>query len=126
MHLNHLNLCVDNLAEARSFFEDLFEFQLLDQKGEAIAVLDDGAGFTLVLADAGRFGSETPCYPAGFHVGFILDNQEQVDRIFARLAAANIQPPKHPAVLHGSYSFYFRARGDILFEVACPHQQALQ
>jgi catechol 2,3-dioxygenase-like lactoylglutathione lyase family enzyme len=122
MQLNHLNLCVDNLAEARDLFQRCFDFQFLDQKGDAIAVMTDGQGFTLVLSVPRAFGVETPTiYPEGFHVGFIAENPGQVDQIHRRLAAAaDIHIDHEPRKIRESYTFYFTALNAILFEVSCP------
>ncbi len=46
MKINHLNLCVPDLSEAIMFFQVLFGFQVIEQKGTAIAVMDDGLYFT--------------------------------------------------------------------------------
>ncbi len=35
MKLNHLNLCVDDLLEARHFFETFFDFQFFGAKGKS-------------------------------------------------------------------------------------------
>jgi catechol 2,3-dioxygenase-like lactoylglutathione lyase family enzyme len=118
MHLNHLNLPVADLAAARVLFEELFGFQCLDQRGDALASLTDGAGFSLVLANAARFGDEIPRYPKVFHVGFILDQREQVDQMYDRVVAAGITPAHRPRHQHGSYGFYFTALDGILFEIA--------
>ncbi len=121
MQLNHLNLCVDNLAEARDLFQRCFDFQPLDQKGDAIAVMTDGHGFTLVLSSRRAFGGEEPTiYPDGFHVGFIVENPGQVDQIHSRLAAADIHIDHGPRKIRESYTFYFTALNAILFEVSCP------
>jgi len=42
MRLNHLNLCVEDLAVAEVFLRTHVGFRLLDQKGETLAVLTDG------------------------------------------------------------------------------------
>jgi catechol 2,3-dioxygenase-like lactoylglutathione lyase family enzyme len=118
MHLNHLNLPVADLAAARTLFEDLFGFQLLDQRGDVIASLTDDNGFTLVLANAARFGGETPRYPNTFHIGFILDQRENIDQMYDRVSAAGITPDHRPRRQHGSYGFYFTALDGILFEIA--------
>lgn len=119
MHLNHLNLPVDNLAESRALFEDLLGFQFLVQHGDVIAILSDGHGFTLALANAARFGGSTPRYPESFHVGFLLDQPELVDQTYDRVVAAGIAPGHRPRIQHGSYGFYFTALGSILFEIGC-------
>jgi catechol 2,3-dioxygenase-like lactoylglutathione lyase family enzyme len=120
MQLNHLNLCVDDLTEAISFFQNHFDFQFLEQKKDAIAVMTDGHGFTLVLSNPRAFGNEMLPYPAGFHIGFLLETRDQVDLAYHRLAAANVQLTQEPRKMRGSYGFYFTALNDILFEISSP------
>lgn len=119
MQLNHLNLVVSDLAAARAFFIDLFDFQLLVQHGEAIAILSDGQGFILALSDAARFGEAHPTYPKNFHVGFLLDQPTEVDQAYDRVVASGITPAHTPRTQHGSYGFYFTALNGMLFEISC-------
>ncbi|TVX96657.1 VOC family protein [Cohnella terricola] len=119
MRLNHLNLCVENLDEAREFFREFFDFNLVDQKGNAIAVMNDGHGFTLVLSNPVSFGGTVPEYPKDFHVGFYVDSTDEVDRLCDRLAAANLLSDQKPKNMRGGYTLYFNALGGILFEVTC-------
>lgn len=120
MQFNHLNLCVDNLTEARTFFEDYFDLQFVEQRKDAVLVMNDGHGFTLVLSNPRAFGHERPPYPEGFHIGFLLANRAQVDEAYHRLATAEVQGAHEPRKIRGSYGFYFTALKDILFEVSCP------
>ncbi|WP_025849054.1 VOC family protein [Paenibacillus ehimensis] len=114
MKLNHLNLCVNDLSEATDFFQSLFGFQLLGQKGDTLAVMSDGEGFTLVLS---RFGEETVAYPKDFHIGFYVETMAEVDAFHAKLAAANIPSDHGPRKMRGGYTLYFTALGGVLFEV---------
>jgi catechol 2,3-dioxygenase-like lactoylglutathione lyase family enzyme len=116
--LNHLNLCVLNLDEARRFFEDLFDFEFVDQKGDAVLVMSDREGFTLVISDPIKFGGDGATYPEGFHVGFLLDTSEQVDATYSRLVEAGIKVAKPPRDMRASYGFYFTALGGVMFEVS--------
>ena len=120
MQLNHLNLCVTDLTEARSFFQNCFDFQFLEQKGKALLVMTDGYGFTLVLMNPQALGNEMRPYPEGFHVGFLLETNDQVDKMYHRLVAANIQLAHEPRKMRGGYGFYFTALNAILFEVSSP------
>ncbi|GHO85006.1 VOC family protein [Dictyobacter formicarum] len=120
MQLNHINLCVNDLTAARNFFQTCFDFQLQEQKGDAVAVMNDGHGFLLVLSNTQAFKSEAQPYPENFHLGFILETSDQVDQAYNRLAAAELQLPQRPRKIRGSYGFYFTALNDILFEVSCP------
>lgn len=120
MQLNHLNLCVDDLTEARTFFQNCFDFQFLEQRKDAVAVMSDGHGFTLVLSNPRAFGNEMLPYPEGFHIGFLLETSDQVDQAYHRLAAAEVQLAREPRKMRESYGFYFTALNDILFEVSSP------
>ena len=119
MQLNHLNLCVNDLTEARSFFQNCFGFQFLEQKGDAVAIMTDGHGFTLVLSNPRAFKREVMPYPEDFHVGFLQETPDQVDQMYHRLGEAGVQLSGEPRKMRGSYGFYFTALNDILFEVSC-------
>lgn len=118
MQLNHLNLCVNDLTEARTFFQNCFDFQFVEQKGDAIAVMTDGHGFTLVLSNPHAFKRELQPYPEDFHVGFLLETSDQVDQAYHRLVEAKVQLTQEPKKIRGSYGFYFTALNNILFEVS--------
>ncbi|MBM7567520.1 VOC family protein [Paenibacillus sacheonensis] len=118
MKLNHLNLCVEHPNEARDFFRELFGFRLVDQKGDAIVVMNDGHGFTLVLSKLAAAGDAGSSYPKDFHVGFYLDTTAEVDQLCARLAAAAIiAAEQRPARIRDGYTLYFTALGGLLFEI---------
>ncbi|MCJ8012186.1 VOC family protein [Paenibacillus sp. KQZ6P-2] len=118
MKLNHLNLCVNNMSEAVTFFANIFGLELADQKGDAIAVMKDEVGFTLVLSRLATLGGEIPTYPEGFHVGFHVDTKEEVDQFCLRLMAAGLAGEESsPKSMRGGYTLYFKALDGILFEV---------
>ena len=111
--LNHLNLVVSDLDAAEAFFTGHFGFAVRTRHA-ALLVLDGEAGFVLVLSLA----REAVSYPAGFHVGFLVADEEAVDAEYARLTAAGLPIPKPPREMRGSYGFYFHALDDLLFEVS--------
>ncbi|KAB2441030.1 VOC family protein [Bacillus luti] len=121
MKLNHLNLCVDDLSEARHFFETFFDFQFLEQKGKALVVLSDESGFILVLSDPKAFkGNKEVMYPEAFHIGFLVETSSEVDQAYTRLVAGGIEIDKEPYAMRGSsYGFYFTAFNGLLIEVSC-------
>lgn len=116
MQLNHLNLIVADLAEACHFFGCYFDFELLATKGSNLAILRGQAQFSLVLSQQ----SEIPQYPAGFHVGFVLESSQAVDRCFAHLQADYSAAIQQPRMMRGSYGFYVQAPSQILIEVSTP------
>ncbi|WP_240414594.1 VOC family protein [Paenibacillus periandrae] len=119
MKLNHLNLCVYDLSEAIVLFQNLFDFQLLDQKGDFIAVMTDGQGFTLVLSKLPSNQNEAALYPKDFHLGFYVDTMSEVDQFYKKLAVVGIASEHEPRMIRGGYTLYFTALGEIHFEVTC-------
>ncbi|GKS12645.1 glyoxalase [Paenibacillus chitinolyticus] len=118
MKLNHLNLCVNDLTEARLFFEKIFDFKLLGQKGEAIAAMSDGEGFSLVLSSFSKPGAQQrPAYPKDFHLGFYRDTPEEVDAFYNLLLSSGISVEQGPKKIRNGYTLYFTALDGILFEV---------
>ncbi len=119
MKLNHLNLCVPDVVEARAFFEKFFDFRCLDTKGgDRLAVMQGEGGFTLVLSNLDRGVPQE--YPADFHFGFILDDPEDVYRVHRQLSEGGVELQNEPRSMRGSLIFYCRILGGILLEVSAP------
>ena len=75
LKLNHLDLQVADVQRSVDLFERLLGLQLQSSRtSPVLAILSDGAGFTLVLQ---RRKDDTP-YPDGFHFGFLVDDPETV------------------------------------------------
>ena len=114
MQLNHLDLCVPDVAATAQFFTDGFGFRLLERRGrDGMAILAGEGGFVLVLTR-----NAEPVYPKTFHIGFLQGSAEAVDAAHARLSAAGIEVPPVPSTMHGAYLFYCKAPGGILIEIS--------
>jgi lactoylglutathione lyase len=115
MRLNHLNLVVPDVRQAREFFETYFGFRCIASPGrDVLAVLVDESGFLLNLSN---FEKTTDVeYPDGFHIGFMQETRERVDEIHERLRSGGIEV-EPPGEYHGAWTFYFRAPGGFLIEV---------
>lgn len=116
MRLNHLDLPVPDIAEARAFFERWLGFRHLQTLGDnGLSILRDDAGLVLVLSRLQRGGAQA--FPQGFHIGFHLADEAAVTALHAALAAAGLagEPPVHQ---RGAFAFYFDAPGGILVEIA--------
>ncbi len=115
MKLNHLNLSVTDVPEARKFLETYFG--LRDGAGNNnLAFLRDDAGMALTLTSM-KIGRETEVkYPVTFHIGFIQESEEQVNELNQRLKADGFGVPP-PSRQHGSWTFYFAPPGGFTIEV---------
>jgi catechol 2,3-dioxygenase-like lactoylglutathione lyase family enzyme len=117
MKLNHLDLCVADVGAAAAFFTEHFGMRLLAMKGkDALAVLHDDAGFTLVISRTKAEAAER--YPETFHVGFLVDRAEEVRETFDRLREAGVEVVHPPREMRGGPTFYVRGPAEILVEVA--------
>ncbi|MGE7184648.1 VOC family protein [Peribacillus sp. NPDC006672] len=112
MKINHLNLTVNDVTASREFLEKYFGLTCAGSRGDGFAAMRDDDGSILTLMK----GSDVQ-YPKTFHVGFIQENEEQVNRINQRLKDDGfmVKPPKH---LH-RYTFYVEAPGGFNVEVLC-------
>jgi catechol 2,3-dioxygenase-like lactoylglutathione lyase family enzyme len=118
MKLNHLNLCVPDVAEATAFFENIFGFQCRETKGNnMLSVLYGDDDFVLVLSNLQKVAEAI--YPADFHLGFLVKKPDQVHDIYQRLLAANVAVEREPRPIRGALGFYFSGPGKVLIEVSC-------
>lgn len=113
--LNHLDLQVDDVQGAAARFVALFGFRRTSNAtSTAIAFLDDGHGFTLVLQKK-RSTDET--YPEGFHLGFLVSDVQQVHDFHARATAVGLQVSAVETNARGTQT-YCRTPDGLLIEVS--------
>jgi catechol 2,3-dioxygenase-like lactoylglutathione lyase family enzyme len=115
MNLNHLDLPVTDVAAARSFFERHFGFRCVAAR-EELAVLLDGAGFTLTLS---RLPSdESPRFPTGFHIGFNLATEADLLAAHERLSRAGVEIVRPLARFGPALTFQCSGPGAIAVELS--------
>ena len=90
MKLNHLNLAVSDVPQARAFLVKYFGFDTGGKPGnDTIAVLRDDSGMVLTLTNID--GAAEVKYPGAFHIGFIQESREKVDEINRRLKEDGVE-----------------------------------
>lgn len=118
MKFNHINLPVEDVAATSKFFKQYFDFTHIETKGDnALTVLKGEDDFTLVLMSKAFNKNAEISYPDAFHIGFLVNSNEQVDKIYQRLIDGGVTLDKSPGQIRGQYGFYFKAPGDLLTEV---------
>lgn len=76
MRINHLDLQVSDVQATAALLEELVDLRVTSNRGSpAIAILEDGAGFTLVLQRRKR---DDDRYPDGFHFGCLVADEAAV------------------------------------------------
>jgi catechol 2,3-dioxygenase-like lactoylglutathione lyase family enzyme len=116
MKLNHIDLPVSDPASVRTFFEHHFEMKCVYTREDGLTVLldEDGSALTLSPLPPG----EVLKYPKGFHVGFNLDNEDELFEIHGRIVSARVPIVRPLGNLGGAMTFHCEAPGPILVEVA--------
>ncbi|HET9626326.1 MAG TPA: VOC family protein [Kofleriaceae bacterium] len=123
MKLNHLDLQVTDVPALTRFLIDHFDLHALTRlDSPRLAVLGDGAGFTLVLqhraappaGDDGALG----------HIGFLVDDPAAVHDRHARLVAAGVAVSPVGSDARGTRC-YLRAPG-VLIEIGCNTRRSLR
>ncbi len=105
MKLNHINLVVLDVAEAINLFETYFNFKCTDIKGDnVVAILKGSNDFTLVIM-TNKNGQAI--YPEAFHIGFMLDSEEEVIKTYDILKNGGITVAQEPKKIRDSFGFYF-------------------
>jgi catechol 2,3-dioxygenase-like lactoylglutathione lyase family enzyme len=114
--LNHIDLPVIDPANVRIFFESHFEMRCVFSREDGLTVLldEDGSALTLSPLPPG----ELLKYPTGFHIGFNLDNKDELFELHGRIVAAGVPIVRPLGDLAGAMTFHCEAPGPILIEVA--------
>jgi catechol 2,3-dioxygenase-like lactoylglutathione lyase family enzyme len=119
MQINHLNFPVSDVAETKSFFEKHFNFTCREVKGDnMMAILESEEGFVLTLMSENFNKNGNSTYPDAFHMGFLVNDRENVLSVWQRLHNGGIVLDQEPHNMRGVFGFYFHAPGNILIEVS--------
>lgn len=117
MQLNHLHLCVPDVAAVSSFFVHHFGFELQETRGkDGFAMLTGDNDFVLVLMRLPSRLSADQAYPPMFHVGFLVKDENLLESTHATLSASGHEPSAIEC-MRGSRRFYCNAPGGLLVEV---------
>jgi catechol 2,3-dioxygenase-like lactoylglutathione lyase family enzyme len=118
MKLNHLDLPVRDVPANVAFLERYFGLRLQAQKpSRSLAILSDGQGFVLVLQH--REGA-AELYGDGLHIGFLVDDADQVRALQARARADGADVTDVIVNGRGTMAYFVAPDG---FRVEVAHQR---
>jgi catechol 2,3-dioxygenase-like lactoylglutathione lyase family enzyme len=121
MRLNHLDFHVPDIAASADFFTRHFGLKLLGMRGQnGLAILEDDEGLEIVLSHpVAKLGGadQQELQRQTYHIGFILPERPDVDRMHQSLLEAGAALSGPPMALRGGWLFYCTAPGNILVEV---------
>ena len=105
MKFNHINLVVADVESAIKLFENHFGFKCEAIKGDnTIAILKGADGFILVIM---KSKNSEVIYPDAFHIGFMLNSEEEVIKCYEGLKNGNVAVGKGPGKIRDTFGFYF-------------------
>lgn len=87
MTLNHIHLGTKNLGKSKEFYQSFFGFKKKFDHGDDGIFLEDDKGFLLAI----DIVEESPSFPSWFHLGFCLDNKDQVKAIYDRMVLQQVK-----------------------------------
>lgn len=121
MRMNHLDIHVPDVAATSAFLVQHFGLKLREMRGaNGLAILGDEHGLEIIIskpiekfggADQQTLGVNT------FHIGFILPEKADVDRVYEGLKKTQARLWNEPQFMRGAWLFYCVAPGEILIEV---------
>jgi lactoylglutathione lyase len=125
MTLNHINLPVGDVAANRDFFMKYFGMSTVMEVGKNfLATLVDKSGLLFNLSHFDKDKSAAIVHHKDMHIGFFVDTDEEVDRVYARFAADGVAVDA-PERREYRYGFYVKAPGGFDVEVARVENPAL-
>lgn len=119
MKLNHLDLQVSDIHQAKDFFETHFGLRCVYTRRSEIALFEDDSGFSFGVSNL--FGdTKAPVYPPDFHFGFILETASAVETLYEHLKSAGVAVKADLQI--GGPNLYFICLGpnNIPVEVRAP------
>jgi len=114
--LNHVDLPVADVPAMAGFFATHFGFRPVMHRPDGLTVLLGADGFALTLSPLvdGCDGN----WPAGFHIGFNLRDEDDFHALHARLRDGALPFVRDIGRLGGAETFQILAPGGVLVEIA--------
>ena len=120
MQFKHANLATPDVSATAEFFQSFFGFEMVDRRGEGLAVMRDQDNFVLTLMK--RKKGDPDRYPQMFHIGFYFESPDLVNAKHGELSAAGLSPGEVETTDRGGVvsTFYCVCPGGITVEVCTP------
>jgi catechol 2,3-dioxygenase-like lactoylglutathione lyase family enzyme len=113
-----MDLHVPDVSATAAFFTRYFGLRQVETRAtSSLAILSDGALELVLSPGIEKFGSRNQNDTSvSYHIGFIVDDRAEVDRVFALMHADGLDV-REPRELRGGWLFYCTAPGNVMVEV---------
>lgn len=102
MNLNHIHLGTKNLAQFIEFYKTYFGFKMKSSHGEGAFLVND-KNFLLAVDPV----ENLPELPTWYHLGFCLDNADQVFSLYQKMKLANVNIVRDMRAENGEFASFF-------------------
>lgn len=115
--INHLNLATTDVARLARFFEQVFDFNRVAERGNGnLVVLTSRDGFVLTLMSDKSLSQSA--YPKTFHVGILQRDKHSVLALHRRIEEFGIVAPQPGILRENAYGFYVDVSDGLTLEVS--------
>ena len=102
MNLNHIHIGTKDLKKSVDFYSALFGFKKKFDHDLGI-FLDNEAGFLIAIDPV----DEVPVFPSWFHVGFCLNSESEVQKIYQKVKEMNVKIARDMTDEKGQLASFF-------------------
>lgn len=102
MNLNHIHIGTKDLKSSVEFYSSVFGFKKKFDHDPGI-FLDNEAGFLLAIDPV----DEVPQLPSWLHIGFCLDTEAEVQRLYQKVKQDNIRIARDMMAEPGQFASFY-------------------
>jgi len=102
MTLNHIHLGTKNLKAIQTFYEVYFGFKKMFDHGEGVFLINSSK-FLIAIDPV----ETLPVFPDWYHLGFCLDTEAEVLKIYEKMKYSNENIVKDLKVSPNEYAVFF-------------------
>ncbi len=102
MNINHIHLGTKDLKKSVEFYSSLFGFKKKFDHDPGI-FLDNEAGFLIAIDPVDKI----PEFPSWFHIGFCLDSEAEVHKVYDQVKANGAKIARDMMAEKGQFASFF-------------------
>ena len=102
LNINHIHIGTMDLKKSVDFYSSIFGFKKKFDHDPGI-FLDNEAGFLIAIDPV----DEIPKFPSWFHIGFCLDSESEVQKIYQKVKQSDIEIAREMMTEKDQFTSFF-------------------
>lgn len=103
LNLNHIHIGTKDLAKSVEFYARIFGFKKKFDHGDDGIFLDNAAGFLIAIDTV----EDVPAFPSWFHLGFCLESEADVQKIYKKVKEGNVRIARDMVIEKDQFASFF-------------------